>query len=221
MLKPKKKMNAKTSAKKKSSLKTKSKPKPQPKKLVKTKAKARPAVKAEPNPFRAIAIAAARAADDKKAIDVLVLDLGKTSDIADFVVIAGAESSAQMGAIESQIEEDLRELGSRRGVPTCDQVPIAHDGNILRRALGVLVLSLQITIPGDSGALFEIVVMRQDLLASANRGDEFIVSCELGEELFRRVSLKLCEVSTGEDNRVVVAGGNGIASDDDVGGDLG
>lgn len=122
MLKPKKKSKAKASPKKKSFLRLKSIPKSQsrPKKGVKPKAKARPAVKAEPNPFRAIAIAAARAADDKKAIDVSVLDLGKTSDVADFVVIAGAESSAQMGAIESQIEEDLRELGQR---------PIRRDGS--------------------------------------------------------------------------------------------
>jgi len=71
------------------------------------------------NPFRAVAISAARAADDKKALDVVVLDVHAASDVTDYVVIASAESSAQLSAIESAVEEALKEKGYR---------PIRRDG---------------------------------------------------------------------------------------------
>jgi ribosome-associated protein len=63
--------------------------------------------------FRQLAKAAALAADDKKAVDVVVLDIRKESDVADFMVIAGAQSSAQMGALFESIEGALQGLGSK------------------------------------------------------------------------------------------------------------
>ncbi len=63
--------------------------------------------------FRSLARHAARAASDKKGEDILVFDLRKISDISDFVVIAGADSSAQMRAIQDTIEEALEVAGIR------------------------------------------------------------------------------------------------------------
>ncbi len=63
--------------------------------------------------YRQLAKAAAEAADDKKGEDVLILDIRKESDITDYVVIVGASSSAQMGALEKSIEESLHDRGSR------------------------------------------------------------------------------------------------------------
>jgi ribosome-associated protein len=63
--------------------------------------------------YRKLAKAAAVAADDKKGEDILVLDIRKESDITDYVMIVGASSSAQMGALEKSIEESLLDQGCR------------------------------------------------------------------------------------------------------------
>jgi ribosome-associated protein len=64
-------------------------------------------------PYRAFAIQAARAADEKKGIDIVVLDIHASSDLTDFVVIASAESSAQQSALQRAIEDVLRQKGLR------------------------------------------------------------------------------------------------------------
>lgn len=69
--------------------------------------------------FRPLAVEAARAAADKKAVDILVLDIRQASDVADYMVIAGVESSAQMRAVESAVEEAL----DRKSI-----VPLRRDG---------------------------------------------------------------------------------------------
>jgi ribosome-associated protein len=93
-----------------------------PKKAVKKKAKTKNK-KAQrstaPNPYRDIAIMAAYAAAEKKGVDITVLDLHEASDVADFVVIVSAESSAQLGALERSVEDELRLQGHR---------PIRRDG---------------------------------------------------------------------------------------------
>lgn len=71
------------------------------------------------SPYRSLAILAARAADDKKALDIVVLDTHAASDVADFVVIAGVESSAQLMAVQGAVEDALREEGHR---------PLRRDG---------------------------------------------------------------------------------------------
>jgi ribosome-associated protein len=63
--------------------------------------------------FRSLARVAAAAADGKKALDVLILDIRKESDVADYMVIAGAQSSAQMGALSDAVEESLLKLGTK------------------------------------------------------------------------------------------------------------
>jgi ribosome-associated protein len=64
--------------------------------------------------FRQFAKEAARAAADKKAIDIRILDLRQQSEVADYIVVAGVESSAQMIAIETSVDHTLRELGLSR-----------------------------------------------------------------------------------------------------------
>lgn len=55
--------------------------------------------------------AALAAAEDKKARDILTLDISKLSPIADYFIICSAGSTAQAQAIADHIEEKLLEQG--------------------------------------------------------------------------------------------------------------
>jgi len=57
--------------------------------------------------------AAVRAAEDKKAIDLRVLDLEPICDIADCFLIATGANERQVQAIADSIREDLRACGCR------------------------------------------------------------------------------------------------------------
>lgn len=57
------------------------------------------------------ALIAARAADDKRGSDVLVLDLKGISAVTDYFVIVDASSEVQVRAVAQGIEEDLKERG--------------------------------------------------------------------------------------------------------------
>lgn len=61
--------------------------------------------------FRKIAIAAARAGDDKKADPVKVYDLAGSSPLADFAVLLGADSAPQLEAIEQEVSVRLKREG--------------------------------------------------------------------------------------------------------------
>ena len=63
--------------------------------------------------YNKLAKAAAVAADDKKGDDIVILDIRKESNVADFLVIAGARSSAQMRAMDESVEEALGRLGAK------------------------------------------------------------------------------------------------------------
>lgn len=54
---------------------------------------------------------AARFAEDKKAIDTEILDIRKISDIADYIIISGASSPAQLKAIARHIEDSFAKEG--------------------------------------------------------------------------------------------------------------
>lgn len=56
-----------------------------------------------------IALAAAQAAADKKAVDIRILDLQKISSFADYFVICSGTSEPHLKAIGSEIRENLRE----------------------------------------------------------------------------------------------------------------
>ena len=61
---------------------------------------------------RAIALAAASAARDKQAADVVVLDVAELLSITDYFVICSASSSRQLKTVIEAVEEGVRdELG--------------------------------------------------------------------------------------------------------------
>ncbi|GHE94149.1 ribosomal silencing factor RsfS [Amycolatopsis deserti] len=62
---------------------------------------------------RDIATVAAHAAADKKATDVVVLDVSEQLVITDVFVIASAPNERQVGAIVDNVEEKLREAGHK------------------------------------------------------------------------------------------------------------
>jgi ribosome-associated protein len=53
----------------------------------------------------------ARAADSKKAFEILVLDLRKLTTICDYFVICSGSNSTQVGAIADSVGQDLAKAG--------------------------------------------------------------------------------------------------------------
>lgn len=64
-------------------------------------------------PSRDIAIAAARAAAEKQAADIVVLDVSATLVITDLFVICSAESDRQLKSVVEAIEDATRAMGER------------------------------------------------------------------------------------------------------------
>ncbi len=62
---------------------------------------------------RELALVAAAAATDKKASDVIVLDVSDQLVITDCFVIASAANERQVGAIVENVEEKMREAGTK------------------------------------------------------------------------------------------------------------
>jgi ribosome-associated protein len=62
---------------------------------------------------RELALVAAAAAADKKAHEVIVLDVSDQLVITDCFVIASAPNERQVGAIVDSVEEKLREAGTK------------------------------------------------------------------------------------------------------------
>ena len=56
---------------------------------------------------------AARAASDRKAMDMVILDLHEVAQFTEFFLICTANNSRQVQAITDAIEESLREAGKR------------------------------------------------------------------------------------------------------------
>ena len=61
--------------------------------------------------YRKLAKIAAEAVDDKKAKDILILDVRRESDVADYMVIAGAQSSTQLTALSKAVQDTLHDHG--------------------------------------------------------------------------------------------------------------
>ena len=59
------------------------------------------------------ALRCAEAAFDKKAVDLVVLDVGALTSIADFLLICTGRSDRQVQAIAQAVEGELREHGQR------------------------------------------------------------------------------------------------------------
>lgn len=87
---------------------------------------------------------AARAAAEKKAVDITVLDVRKGSDVTDYMVLAGAESSTQMRAIFEGVVATLQELGLH---------PLRQDGHSSDRwiALDYGGLVMHVMLPEARG----------------------------------------------------------------------
>ena len=62
--------------------------------------------------FKRLAALAARAADDKKAEDVVVLHVKPVSGVADYVVIASTTSTPQLEAVEDHVKKTLKDEGA-------------------------------------------------------------------------------------------------------------
>jgi len=62
---------------------------------------------------RELALVAANAAADKKASDVIVLDVSEQLVITDCFVIASAPNERQVGAIVDNVEEKMRAAGTK------------------------------------------------------------------------------------------------------------
>lgn len=58
-----------------------------------------------------LAIEAARAADDKKAEDIRVMDMRETLGITDYFVVASARNERQVRRVQESVEERLSGLG--------------------------------------------------------------------------------------------------------------
>ncbi len=73
-----------------------------------------PPARSGPDEARPTAIAVAKAAMDKKAEDVLVLDVRGLTSYADYFVVMTAESERQASAIADHVDEQLKKLGHRK-----------------------------------------------------------------------------------------------------------
>jgi ribosome-associated protein len=84
--------------------------------------------------FKSVAVAAARAADEKKAEAVSVLDVRKTSPLADYLVVATALSRPHIEALEDKIVEDLEAVGLKvhhRSRPQTDSWRVLDFGGVM------------------------------------------------------------------------------------------
>lgn len=63
---------------------------------------------------RALALTTARAAADKKAVDVRILDVGNLLGITDFFVIASATNDRQLRTVAEEVERAARTALERR-----------------------------------------------------------------------------------------------------------
>jgi ribosome-associated protein len=62
---------------------------------------------------RTVAVAAARAASDKQAEDIVVLDVSEVIVITDYFVICTATSARQVKTVIEAVEDEVRKLGVR------------------------------------------------------------------------------------------------------------
>ncbi len=69
--------------------------------------------KKRPMTSRNLALKAAHLAEDMKAHDVIVIDLRKVSNIADFFVICSGDSDTHVRSIATNVEKKLLELEIR------------------------------------------------------------------------------------------------------------
>ncbi|HVG29372.1 MAG TPA: ribosome silencing factor [Pyrinomonadaceae bacterium] len=64
-------------------------------------------------PLDEFVVAALRAADDKKALDLVVLDVGEVASFTDYFLIATGTNARQVQAISDEVVERLKKNGRR------------------------------------------------------------------------------------------------------------
>jgi ribosome-associated protein len=84
--------------------------------------------------FKAVAIAVARVADDRKAEKVQVLDVRKTSNVVDYLVVVTALSRPHIEALEQKIVEAMEASGlavHHRSRPQSDAWRVLDFGGVM------------------------------------------------------------------------------------------
>lgn len=84
--------------------------------------------------FKSVAVSIARAADERKAEQIQVLDVRKSSPVVDYIVIATALSRPHIEALEEKIVEALAEGGLRvhhRSRPQTDAWRVLDFGGVM------------------------------------------------------------------------------------------
>jgi ribosome-associated protein len=64
-------------------------------------------------PLDEFVVAALRAADDKKALDLVVLDVGEVASFTDYFLITSGTNARQVQAISDEVVERLKKVGRR------------------------------------------------------------------------------------------------------------
>ena len=67
--------------------------------------------KPEASPFRKLAVLAERAAHDKKAEDVVLVDARRVSILADYLLLATSTSPAHLDAVETAVSDGMESAG--------------------------------------------------------------------------------------------------------------
>ncbi len=60
---------------------------------------------------KSFALLAAKTLDNKKAADIVVIDIGEKSSFADYLVIASGNSERQVGTLIDEVEEQMAKEG--------------------------------------------------------------------------------------------------------------
>lgn len=87
-----------------------------------------------PKAFKTVAITAARAMNDNKAGDVVLLDVRKTSPLSDYMIIATALSRPHLESLEDKLSEALEKDGLRvhhRNRPQSDLWRVLDYGGLI------------------------------------------------------------------------------------------
>ena len=84
--------------------------------------------------FKAVAVAAARVADERKAEQIQVLDVRKSSPVVDYLVLMTALSRPHIESLEQKIVEAMEESGLKvhhRSRPQTDAWRVLDFGGVM------------------------------------------------------------------------------------------
>jgi len=84
--------------------------------------------------FKTVAVAAARVADERKAEQIQVLDVRKSSPVVDYLVLVTALSRPHIEALEQKIVEAMEETGLKvhhRSRPQTDAWRVLDFGGVM------------------------------------------------------------------------------------------